>query len=56
MAPSIALEQRQREKEASREADEQALADGASPREIEAKNAFLVANRTIVHWGRSKPL
>lgn len=50
------LEQRQREKEASREADEQALAEGVSPRDIDAKNAFLRADRTIVHWGRSKPL
>ena len=49
-------EQRQREKDASRQADEQALANGASHAEIEAKNAFIRADRTIVHWGRSKPL
>jgi hypothetical protein len=48
--------QREQEKELSRAADEEALAAGTSPREIEAKNAFIIASRTIVHWERSRPL
>ena len=56
MAPSIASKQRQREKEASRQADEQALMDGADARELEAKNAFLLADRTLVHWSESESL
>jgi len=54
---SFDSEERAREKQASREADERALASGrATVAELEAKNAFLRADRTIVHWNRSKPL
>ena len=49
-------EEREREKQASREADERALAAGESPEAIDARNAFLTADRTIVHWDRSRPL
>lgn len=49
-------DERAREKQASRDADDRALAAGASVEEIDAKNAFLTADRTIVHWDRSKPL
>jgi hypothetical protein len=49
-------EEREREKQASREADERALAAGESAEAIDARNAFLTANRTIVHWDRSRPL
>jgi hypothetical protein len=49
-------EQREREKQASREADERALAAGESAEAIDARNAFLTADRTIVHWDRSRPL
>lgn len=47
---------RAEEKEASREADERALANGATPADIERKNAFITADRTNVHWDKSKPL
>jgi len=43
-------EAREREKQASRDAGERALANGVSPAEIEAKNAFLTPDRTIIHW------
>jgi hypothetical protein len=43
-------QEREREKQASREADERALANGMSVAEIEAKNAFLTPDRTIIHW------
>jgi hypothetical protein len=43
-------EEREREKQASRDADERALASGVSVAEIEAKNAFLTPDRTIIHW------
>lgn len=43
-------QEREREKQASRDADERALANGVSAAEIEAKNAFLTADRTIIHW------
>ena len=43
-------QEREREKQASREADERALANGVSVAEIEAKNAFLTPDRTIIHW------
>ena len=49
-------EERAREKQASRDADERALAAGASAEDIDAKNAFLTADRTIIHWDRSRPL
>jgi hypothetical protein len=49
-------EARAREKQASRDADEAALAAGASVAEIEAKNAFLTADRVIVHWNWSRRL
>jgi len=49
-------DRRQAEKQASRASDEEALAKGASVQQIEAKNAFLLADRTIVHWDRSKHL
>ena len=48
--------EREREKQASREADERALAAGESAEAIDARNAFLTADRTIVHWDRSRPL
>jgi len=41
---------REREKQASRDADELALASGVSVAEIEAKNAFLTPDRTVIHW------
>jgi hypothetical protein len=47
---------REREKQASRDADDRALANGVSAQEIDAKNAFITADRTIVHWNRSRPL
>jgi hypothetical protein len=53
---TFAPEQREREKQASREADERALAAGESAEAIDARNAFLTADRTIVHWDRSRPL
>ena len=31
-------------------ADGRALANGVSAAEIEAKNAFLTPDRTIIHW------
>lgn len=48
-------QEREREKQASREADERAFADGESAEAIDARNAFLTADRTIVHWNRSRP-
>lgn len=47
---------REREKQASREADDRAFAAGESAEAIDAKNAFLTADRTIIHWNRSRPL
>lgn len=41
---------REREKQASRDADERALANGMSIAELEAKNAFLTPDRAIIHW------
>ena len=41
---------REREKQASRDADERALANGVSAAEIEAKNAFLTPDRVVIHW------
>jgi hypothetical protein len=41
---------REREKQASRDADERALANGVSAEEIEAKNAFLTPDRVVIHW------
>jgi hypothetical protein len=49
-------EERQREKQASRDADERALAAGESAEAIDARNAFLTADRTIVRWDRSRRL
>lgn len=49
-------QEREREKQASRDADERALAAGESAAAIDAKNAFLTAERTIIHWDRSRPL
>lgn len=49
-------EERAREKQASRDADERALAAGESAEAIDARNAFLTADRTIIHWNRSRPL
>jgi hypothetical protein len=43
-------QEREREKQASRDTDERALASGVSAAEIEAKNAFLTPDRTIIHW------
>jgi hypothetical protein len=43
-------QEREREKQASRDADERALANGMTIAELEAKNAFLTADRTIIHW------
>jgi hypothetical protein len=48
-------QQREREKQASRDADERALAAGESAEAIDARNAFLTADRTIVHWDRARP-
>ena len=49
--------EREREKQASRDADEKALIDGTmTVEEIERKNAFLTADRVIIHWDRSRPL
>jgi hypothetical protein len=50
--------EREREKQASRDADEYAMANGVSAAAIEAKNGFLRADRVIVHWPwrRSKAL
>jgi hypothetical protein len=47
--------EREREKQASREADERAFAAGESGESIDARNAFLTADRTIVHWDPSRP-
>lgn len=49
-------DERAREKQASRDADDRALAAGARPEDIDAKNAFLTADRTIIHWNRSRRL
>lgn len=48
-------QEREREKQASREADERAFAAGESGESIDARNAFLTADRTIVHWDPSRP-
>jgi hypothetical protein len=47
-------QEREREKQASREADERAFAAGESGESIDARNAFLTADRTIVHWDPSR--
>lgn len=47
---------RERQKQTSRDADERLPAAGVPAAGIEAKNALLRADRTIVHWDRSKPL
>lgn len=49
-------QEREREKQASRDADERAFAAGESGESIDARNAFLTADRTIVHSDRSRPL
>jgi hypothetical protein len=49
-------QEREREKQASREADDRAFAAGESAEQIDARNAFLTADRTIIHWNRSRPL
>jgi len=50
----ISIEQGEREKQASRDADELALASGTMTlRDIERKNLFLDPKRTIVHWERA---
>jgi hypothetical protein len=43
-------QERDRQKQASREADERAFAAGESGEAIDVRNAFLTADRTIVHW------
>ena len=43
-------QEREREKQASRDADKHALANGVSAAEIEAKNAFLTPDRVVIHW------
>lgn len=49
--------ERAREKQASRDADEKALADGTmTVEEIERKNSFLTADRVIIHWDKSRRL
>ena len=48
-------QEREREKQASRDADERAFATGESGESIDARNAFLTADRTIVHWDPSRP-
>jgi len=50
MAKDYSYERRWQEKEASRAADEAALAAGVSVEELMAKNCFLSVERTIVHW------
>jgi hypothetical protein len=45
---------REREKQASRDADERALASGVSVEAIERKNAFLTPERVVVHWDPSR--
>ena len=41
-------------KQASRDADERAIAAGKlTPREVERRNLFLDPRRTVVHWDRS---
>lgn len=55
--PMTLSEQRAQEKEASRKADEEAVASGKmTPRDIEKKNLFLDPAKTIVHWNRSGKL
>lgn len=55
--PELTFEQLEHLKQASRDADERALAEGRlTPAELERKNLFLDPARTIVHWDRSKPL
>lgn len=50
----LSIEQVDREKQASRDADDRALTSGMmSSRDIERKNLFLDPARTIVHWERS---
>ena len=43
-------QERERQKQASREADELALANGVSAAEIGSKNAFLTPDRVVIHW------
>lgn len=43
-------QERERQKQASREADELALVNGVSAAEIESKNAFLTPDRVVIHW------
>ena len=50
-------EAREREKQASRDADERAVVEGRmSLRDLEAKNAFVRADRAVPRWKRAKPL
>ncbi len=50
----LSVEQVDQEKQASRDADDRALAAGSmTPRDIERKNLVLDPARTIVHWERS---
>lgn len=50
----LSFEQIEREKQASRDADDRAVASGTmTPRDIERKNLFIDPARTIVHWERS---
>lgn|SRR5512138_58083 len=45
------------QKQASRASDELAIAEGRSTvEEVESKNAFVTAERTIVHWDKAKHL
>jgi hypothetical protein len=53
----VSVEQVDREKQASRDADHRALATGRmTPRDIERKNLFLDPARTTVHWERAGKL
>lgn len=54
-APNSWLD-RQAEKQASRELDDLAIVAGVPVSDIECKNAFLTASRTVIHWHKSKPL
>lgn len=49
------FQERQKEKQASRDRDEELVRSGqATWEDIERKNAFLTPERTIVHWERAK--
>lgn len=49
-------DERARQKQASREEDDRALAAGETTAlELERKNAFLRPARTVVRWDRAKP-